>query len=437
MADKLHNLSPVGKLRRIGGFFLALFLIAVIVYQGEKAGQAKDNADNSTVREVNWEVLLGELGYPVRGNGDVPAQPDEPKLSLHARAAVLMDGDSGRVLYGKAEEEEYPMASTTKIMTCIIALEYGNPEDTVTVSSYAASQPEVRLGIRSGETYRLRDLLYATMLTSYNDCAAAVAEHIGGSAEGFAALMNQKARDIGCFSTWFITPNGLDAQNEGGAHRTTARDLAAVLAYAIQNETFLEITRTQSYSFTDGSGKRSFTAVNKNAFLTMMDGALSGKTGFTAGAGYCYAGALRRDGRTFVAAVLGSGWPPNKSWKWADTRALMNYGLEEYRPVKIGEEDLTTEVKIPVEGGISDRAAATLTWSSVTLLAREGEQVTAVCNVPRRLNAPAPAGAVIGNIQLCLGDDPVLLIPVVLSEPAEEFTLNYCIEHTFDIFLKV
>ena len=141
----------------------------------------------------------------------VPGDPPE----LFARAAALIDGDSGRLLYGKNADAILPMASTTKLMTCILALEHGNPDDVVTVSEYAASMPDVQLNIRAGETYRLEDLLYSLMLESHNDSAVAVAEHVGGSVEGFAKMMNQKARDIGCgVQTFFITPNGLDAADE-------------------------------------------------------------------------------------------------------------------------------------------------------------------------------------------------------------------------------
>ncbi len=122
-----------------------------------------------------------------------------------------MDADSGRVLYGKEEETVLPMASTTKIMTCILALENGSLTDEVEASSHAASQPQVHLGMNKGDRFCLEDLLYSLMLESHNDSAVAIAEHIGGSVEGFAELMNEKAGEIGCTDTHFITPNGLDA----------------------------------------------------------------------------------------------------------------------------------------------------------------------------------------------------------------------------------
>ena len=143
-------------------------------------------------------------------DGDRPAQPDP--LKLNAQSAVLADGLTGRVLYGKGEDTIRPMASTTKIMTCILALELGNPDDVVTATKEAAGQPKVHLGVQSGQTFYLKDLLYSLMLESHNDAAVMIAEHIGGSVPGFARLMNEKAKALGCENTYFITPNGLDAK---------------------------------------------------------------------------------------------------------------------------------------------------------------------------------------------------------------------------------
>ena len=178
-------------------------------------------------------ALLYEFSMPLTA-----AEPE----NLHAAAAVLMDAESGRVLFEKNGTEKLPMASTTKIMTLLIALENADPDGIVTVSSRAASMPEVKLHIREGERYRLLDLLYSLILESHNDTAVAIAEHIGGSVEQFASMMNQKARDLGCFDTYFITPNGLDAQDEHGIHSTTAKDLARIMRFCIRNEEFLAIT---------------------------------------------------------------------------------------------------------------------------------------------------------------------------------------------------
>ena len=426
--------------RRMAGALCVLLTVLFVLKAAETAGWCHTYLPEETIETVDWEGMLGELGYPMRTSANVSddseTSPTEPPR-LYARAAALIDADTGRVLYGKDAFTEYPMASTTKIMTCIVALESGNLEDTVTVSSYAASQPEVRLGIRKGESYRLIDLLYATMLTSYNDCAVAIAEHIGGSVENFAAMMNEKARDLGCYQTWYITPNGLDAENEGGVHRTTAADLARILAYGIKNEEFLRITQTQSYSFTDLNGKRSFTAVNKNAFLSMMDGVLSGKTGFTNDAGYCYAGALTQNGETYVAAVLGSGWPPNKNYKWSDTRSLMNYGLEQFTLTEIGDDDLVTTVILPVKGGVKTGVRVSLDWSDRSVVMASWEGLSAEVWIAENLEAPVAAGSVVGGLCIYLEDEPIIYVPAIVDDPVAAISLPYCFEQIFYGFFDI
>lgn len=195
---------------------------------------------------------------------------DEAKMpaqeSLYARSAALIDGDTGRLLYGKEEDVILPMASTTKIMTCILVLEMMEPEEICTASAYAASQPQVHLGVQKGWSFRCEDLLYSLMLESHNDTAVILAEAAAGSVEGFATWMNKKAKEIGLSQTHFVTPNGLD--NE--AHYTTARELALLLRYCIRtspkSKEFLKITRTAQYEFTDTTGKYSFSVYNHNAF---------------------------------------------------------------------------------------------------------------------------------------------------------------------------
>ena len=152
---------------------------------------------------------------------------------LYAQSAVLMDGESGRVLFEKGGGEERPMASTTKIMTCILALETANLNDIVTVSKEAARQPEVHLGMKEGDQFYMEDLLYSIMLESHNDSAWAVAEHISGTVDEFTSLMDQKAKKLGCNHTNFVTPNGLDGKDEDGIHHTTAKDLARIMRYCI------------------------------------------------------------------------------------------------------------------------------------------------------------------------------------------------------------
>ncbi len=353
---------------------------------------------------------------------------------LYARSAVLMDADTGRILFEKNGRDPLPMASTTKIMTLLVTLENADLEGEVTVSAYAASMPDVQLNIREGERYRLRDLCYSLMLESHNDSAVAIAEHVGGSVEGFASMMNQKARDLGCYDTLFITPNGLDAENEYGMHSTTAADLARIMRRCMENEEFLSITREPSWSFGDLDGTRSFTVNNKNAFLNMMEGALTGKTGFTNGAGYCYVGALERNGKRLIAVVLACGWPNHRTWKWSDTQKLMNYGIENYHRETVGRDrvDLGT---VPVENGQREsvRISADVTVREVLL--RDGDMFRMEILAPDRLTAPVEEGELAGTVIYYLNDQIFDLFPVRIEDGSPEIDYEWCLRRTLERWL--
>ena len=190
-------------------------------------------------------VLMQCPVFLLRANGA------ETPESLYSMGAVLMDADSGRVLFSKNARESYAMASTTKIMTCILALELGEDDQIVTFSDTAAAQPDVQMNAKAGEQYYLKDLLHSVMLESHNDSAVAVAEAIAGDVESFVKLMDKKAEAIGCTKTNFVTPNGLDGTDESGDHCTTAEELAMILRYCItissKAEEFINITGTSSY----------------------------------------------------------------------------------------------------------------------------------------------------------------------------------------------
>lgn len=423
-----------------------------------------------------------------------PGHAQEPEPGeLYAQAAVLMDADSGRVLYDKNGEQVLAMASTTKIMTCILALELADPRETVEISSYASSMPKVKLYVQKGERYLLEDLLYSLMLESHNDAAVAIAEHLGRrylpeqlrekspaeytpeesrqAVEAFAAVMNRKAAELGCGDTWFITPNGLDATQvltlENGEtiekrHSTTARDLASIMCYCIRrspkSQAFLEITQSPSHSFSLENG-RSFSCVNHNAFLQMMQGAISGKTGFTNQAGYCYVGALERDGRTFVVALLACGWPNNKGYKWSDTRVLMNYGLDNFAYHSLDEVayDESELESLPVLRGqtleIGDTAYAPVRILErgtagdyqgqgagdgpeiEGLLLRDGEEIRVECHMERQLQAPVAAGKQVGTIQYIFQDQVYREEHIVTTRAVREIDYRWCFQQIMRYFL--
>lgn len=377
-------------------------------------------------------------------SGNHENETAKEQLQLYAQAAVLMDADSGRVLYGKNEDAVLPMASTTKIMTCILALEYGNLEQVVEASAYAASMPKVKLYVRQGEKFRLKDLLYSLMLESHNDAAVVVAEAVGGSVEQFAAMMNQKARDIGCYDTYFITPNGLDAAvNESGkVHSTTAEDLAKIMAYCVtdspQKDAFLEITRTLSYDFTDVDGSRSFHCDNHNAFLGMMQEALSGKTGFTNNAGYCYVGAVESEGRIYTVALLACGWPNNRSYKWSDMKKLADYGMEHYHYRDIYEKK--TFADIPVRSGIAGKAAKPWDQAVVSAAIEKGEgslpfllcdedHVEVKTRVETVLDAPVATGAKVGEVSYYLNGELIKSYDILTEDAVEEQSFLWILDY--------
>ena len=371
---------------------------------------------------------------------------------LYALSACLMDADSGRVLYGKNVDEVRAMASTTKIMTLIIALEYGNAEDAVTISPYAASMPDVQLNVRAGEQYRLGDLCYAMMLESYNDIAAAIAEHIGMAyadidindtekrsiddsrkcVSAFAGLMNDKARELGCENTYFITPNGLDAEDENGKHSTTARELALIAAYAVKKDDFNVITGTKQYSFCEINGKRNCNVYNKDAFLNQMSGAFGIKTGFTGNAGYCFVGALKSDGRTFVSVVLGSGWPSARTYKWKDTRKLMEYGINNFFEQKI----FTTveEYKsVEVTDGIVD-SVGTRIEGELSMLISSSDEVKVVYELEDSVKAPVYEDDKLGKAIVYVNGERVAIFPITASGDVKQVGFNWFLKELMKAF---
>lgn len=381
--------------------------------------------------------------YKIPQTVDMTPVAEEP-AELYALSAVLMDGESGRVLYEKDGERPLANASTTKVLTCIVALENSPGDDYVQVSQNAASQPEVKLGLQKGEQYYLEDLLYSLMLKSHNDTAVAIAEHCGGSVEGFARMLNRKAKQIGCKNTYFITPNGLDAEDENGKHHTTAKDLALIMRYAIKNETFLHIAQTRDYTFSEITGKRTFSVHNANAFLDMRDGVLAGKTGYTSQAGYCYVCAWEKEGKTFIVSLLGCGWPNHKTYKWSDTKKLLDFGDYNYEYETYWKEPQTG--KILVTDGVEDgqdigtkiylrgKCSVTAYDREKEVLLKKGETVTCKIEIPQKVSAPVLKGEKLGRIAYYLDGKLIDFYPVYAEKSVEKISFKWYTEKVFHDF---
>ena len=416
----------------------ALLIFAAVVpenhlYRKSSGQQTAQDPVVPVIRSENGETLESAV---------VQSKVKTDPLNLNAHAAVLLDGDTGRILYGKNEKKVLPMASTTKIMTCILALENSGLDTEVEISDRAASMPEVKLHAGKGEKYRLEDLLYSLMLESHNDSAVAVAEHIGGSVEEFAEKMNRKAREIGCKNVCFVTPNGLDvADEDGNEHSASAADMARIMRYcAFQSpcrETFLEITRTASRTIQDESGNRSFYLANHNALLSQCAEVLSGKTGFTGKAGYCYVAALKKEGKAFTVALLGCGWPPHKTYKWADMRKLDQYAFDTYNWYDIFDREKTFP-EVEVRRGVKGTTALTLNLPSekqtFLMLLRADEKPDIRYEYPTELEAPVHEGQEVGQASYYINDEQVAAYPIYAAETVEKIDYGWCLRRCVTYF---
>lgn len=369
--------------------------------------------------------------YGEDSTGNSAAKSENEKINeneLYAKSAILIDADSKRILYQKNGFEKLAMASTTKIMTCLVALENSNPEDIVEFSNYAASRPQVKLGAGSGSKFYMKDMLYSLMLESHNDTAVAIAESIAGSTLEFANLMNERAKSIGALNTNFVTPNGLDDP----MHYTTAYDLALIASEAIKNEKFLEIINQRSYTFAEIEGKGRYSVYNKDAFLEMMEGAIGVKTGYTGNAGYCFVGAVKRDNRTFISVVLASGWPPSKTYKWKDTMRLMKYGIEHYN-YRVIFEKIPDYKQLKVTNG-QQKEVGTYIDGNISTLLSDYDAVEYVYELPPgdEIMAPVVENQVVGKLHILINGEEFESLDICTKGSVNKIDMKY----SFMVVLK-
>ncbi len=243
------------------------------------------------------------------------AAPPPPKVD--AEAAVLMVAGTRRILYAINPDAIMYPASTTKIMTALVALERGKPDSVVTVSSRAAGCEGSSLELRAGDRLNFRDLLYGMMLVSGNDASEAVAEHIAGSVPAFVEMMNSRTQQMGLINTHFANPHGLPDPNN---HYSSAKDLALITAQALQNPEFARIVATRDYAV-PFKNRGSVSVSNTNKFLRSYPGASGVKTGYTQAAGDCLVASARRGGVQLIVVLL------NDDERWGDAAKLLDYGF--------------------------------------------------------------------------------------------------------------
>ena len=347
-----------------------------------------------------------------------------------------MDAESGKILYEKSKDQKMPNASTTKILTCLYILKHCDLDQMAEVSKNAAMQPKVRLGVREGEKYKVKDLLYGLMLESYNDCAVVLAEHAEGSVEKFEKRMNQMAENLGTLNTHFVTPNGLDGIDKKGQHETTAQDLAKIMARCIKNQQFLEITQTKQYTFTDGSRKRRFICNNHNALLSSMQGVISGKTGYTSKAGYCYVGAVKQKNMTMTFSVLASGWPPHKTYKWKDVRKLVQYATDHYERREIIAD--TSKIKeISIKNGFKEKVLLKTGNLKAAFLVKKTDKIKIESILPSFIDAPVKEGQKVGEIKYLINGKSQKSVPIYAKQSVKQKDYWYYFEKIIQRFTLI
>ena len=269
-------------------------------------------------KAVTGKHRIQKTNYYFNANGTL--EHTGLNYNLSSDCALLINANTGKIVYAKNENVRHANASTTKIMTCILALENCKLNEKVTFSPYAASIEPSKLYANAGEVFYLKDLLYSLMLPSHNDTAVAIAEHVSGSTAKFVNLMNKKAAAIGCTNTHFATPNGLDF---GYDHYTTASDLAKIARYAIKRNMFRKLISTGYYSFSNLNTGRTYYIGTTNALLGNLPGVQGMKTGYTNKAGYCFVGlSYSQKGNTYISVVLGGS---SSASRWEDSRRLLTY----------------------------------------------------------------------------------------------------------------
>lgn len=335
-------------------------------------------------------------------SSNVNAIPD-----INSRAAVVIDRSSNTILYGKNEKEKRKMASTTKIITALVVIENANLDDVVTISKKAAGTGGSRLGLKTNDQITVNNLLYGLMLCSGNDAAVALAEHVGGSVEEFAVLMNSKANDLGLLNTHFVTPHGLDKDE----HYTTAYELALLSNYALKNETFAKIVNTKYTSITINDYSKSLH--NTNELLGVLNGVYGIKTGFTNGANRCLVTACKRENLDIICVVLGA---DTKSFRTKDSIKLIEYAFANYSNVNISnilnvdfdnwKKNNYNKINI-VKATFKniDLKLDTLKYNNIAILNTDIKNISTDVYVNNNLVAPVFKNDVVGCINIKNGND--------------------------------
>lgn len=330
-------------------------------------------------------------------------------LDTSAKSAIVINGLSGSVIYSKNSDVKLPMASTTKIMTALILVEQNTPEKQVTVTDKMVRTEGSSMGLKVGDTVTYNDLLYGMMLSSGNDAANAAALSIGGSFEGFADIMNDKAAQLGLKNTNFVTPSGLNSDE----HYTTAYDLAILTMYALRNSQFKKVCSTKEKTLCYGTPPVKHTLSNHNRILSLYDGAVGVKTGFTKAAGRCLVTAAQRENTQIIAVTL------NDGNDWKDHINMLDYGFNNTVDQVI---DPILPGRISVIG--SDKDSMELYTESRTFGISAGDEITYKINLPSIVYPDIVENDILGSVDYYCNGDFISSAPITAKNGCTAVTDN-------------
>lgn len=345
-------------------------------------------------------------------------------ISVSADSAVLICSDTGKVLYAKNDREKRPMASTTKIMTALLALEYSesNNKD-VTITDEMIRTEGSSMGLMQGYVISIENIVKGMMMCSGNDAANTLAYAVAGSKEEFSNLMNERAAQLGMNNTHFVTPSGLDDED----HYSTAYDMAMLGAYAMDNKNFSDIVSQKSIKVKFVNPSETRTYKNHNKLLNLYEGCIGIKTGFTKKAGRCLVSCAQRDGSKLIAVTLKA---PND---WDDHQKMYDYGFSKVRNIELNEEE--TRFSVDVVGALDEQITVSGSKTSVTILNEDSEKIKRSIELPSFVYAPITKGQVIGRIVYSI-DDEIIAVNNLTStkdEPLVEKKKGF-LEKIFSFF---
>lgn len=331
----------------------------------------------------------------------------EVGVTVSARSAVLYEPETDSVLFSKNADLRLPMASTTKIMTALVAVESCEPDEEIEISGDAVGIEGSSAYLKSGDVLTMEELLYALLLQSANDAAAAIAIHVGGSIDAFADMMNEKAKALSLTDTHFTNPHGLDDKE----HYTTATELAKIAAAALENPTVRKIAATYKKTFSNEDRTRTY--VNHNKLLRLYEGTVGVKTGFTKRSGRCLVGAAEKDGLTLISVTLDA---PND---WQDHKSMLDFGYGKIEKVTFAEP-CEYEYEISVLGSEGKVIKVKNENGASLILPKENRDIKEYVKLSRFVCAPVRRGDILGEVIFTLDGETVSRIPLTATEEVRE-----------------